>query len=76
VNEAGEDPREDDPASEQKLTDPDGRGRDGSIPGSSDGVGLGAGTEPNTFEPEEDPDATAEATAEIEDSPVETTEPS
>lgn len=31
---------------------------DGGIPGGSDGVGLGADTEPNSFEPEEDPDAT------------------
>ena len=31
---------------------------DGGVPGSSDGVGLGADAEPNTFEPEEDPDAT------------------
>lgn len=31
---------------------------DGSVPGGADGVGLGADAEPNTFEPEEDPDAT------------------
>ncbi|VXC17646.1 conserved hypothetical protein [Arthrobacter sp. 9AX] len=35
------------------------RGKDdGGIPGGADGVGIGAGGEPNTFEPEEDPDAT------------------
>jgi hypothetical protein len=28
------------------------------IPGTEDGVGIGAGTEPNTFEPEEDPETT------------------
>jgi hypothetical protein len=35
---------------------------DGGVPGSSggssDGVGIGADAEPNTFEPEEDPDVT------------------
>jgi len=31
---------------------------DGGIPGGADGVGIGADGEPNTFEPEEDPDAT------------------
>ncbi len=31
---------------------------DGGVPGHVDGVGIGADTEPNTFEPEEDPDAT------------------
>jgi hypothetical protein len=31
---------------------------DGSIPGGADGVGIGADGEANTFEPEEDPDAT------------------
>jgi hypothetical protein len=30
---------------------------DGGIPGGDKGVGLGATGEPNTFEPEEDPDA-------------------
>ena len=34
--------------------------RDGGVPGGNDGVGLGADAEPNTFEPEEDPDATQE----------------
>lgn len=57
VNEAGKDPRDDDPTSDRELTGPAGLGRDGTIPGAADGVGLGAGTEPNTFEPEEDPDA-------------------
>lgn len=67
VNEAGKDPRDDDSASDRKLAGPAGLGRDGTIPGSPDGVGLGAGTEPNTFEPEEDPDATAKAAEDIED---------
>jgi len=31
---------------------------DGGVPGGADGVGIGADGEPNTFEPEEDPDAT------------------
>ncbi|MBD1592589.1 hypothetical protein HC744_11160 [Arthrobacter sp. S1_S22] len=31
---------------------------DGGVPGQEDGVGIGADAEPNTFEPEEDPDAT------------------
>ncbi|WP_131683127.1 hypothetical protein [Pseudarthrobacter sp. YALA5] len=33
-----------------------GKGDDG-VPTSADGVGLGATHEPNTFEPEEDPEA-------------------
>jgi hypothetical protein len=37
-----------------------GKGKDGSVPGGADGVGLGADVEPNTFEPEEDPEATEE----------------
>lgn len=31
---------------------------DGGVPGGADGVGIGADAEPNTFEPEEDPEAT------------------
>jgi hypothetical protein len=31
---------------------------DGEVPGKVDGVGIGADGEANTFEPEEDPDAT------------------
>jgi hypothetical protein len=31
---------------------------DGGVPGGVDGVGIGADAEPNTFEPEEDPEAT------------------
>ncbi|MBT2250274.1 hypothetical protein JHV56_16365 [Arthrobacter sp. BHU FT2] len=38
--------------------DAKGNGKDGGVPGGNDGVGLGADAEPNTFEPEEDPDAT------------------
>jgi hypothetical protein len=33
---------------------------DGGIPAGGDGVGLGATHEANTFEPEEDPEATDE----------------
>jgi hypothetical protein len=33
---------------------------DGGIPTGADGVGLGATHEPNTFEPEEDPEAAEE----------------
>jgi hypothetical protein len=38
--------------------DAKGNGKDGGVPAGNDGVGLGADAEPNTFEPEEDPDAT------------------
>jgi hypothetical protein len=35
------------------------KGKDGGgVPGGVDGVGIGADAEPNTFEPEEDPEAT------------------
>ena len=62
-------------------------GTGGTVPGSENGVGLGAG-EPNTFEPEEGTEAkdnsargetsvaTAEDTPDVEETPVETTEPS
>lgn len=30
---------------------------DGDVPAGQEGVGLGATNEPNTFEPEEDPEA-------------------
>lgn len=33
---------------------------DGSIPTGGDGVGIGADAAPNTFEPEEEPDATTD----------------
>jgi hypothetical protein len=33
---------------------------DGGVPAGNDGVGLGASEEANTFEPEEDPEATEE----------------
>ncbi|MBT2550791.1 hypothetical protein [Arthrobacter sp. ISL-65] len=57
------------------------------VPDSGDGVAVGAG-EPNTFEPEEGTDstrtgtpgsdqiATAEDTPDVEETPVDTTEPS
>ncbi len=34
---------------------------DGGIPAGDDGVGLGATHEPNTFEPEEDPNPAEDA---------------
>ncbi|HEV7167602.1 MAG TPA: hypothetical protein VGN49_06485 [Micrococcaceae bacterium] len=34
-----------------------------SVPSGDKGVGLGAGTEPTTFEPEEDPEAAEDTTA-------------
>ena len=49
-----------DSTARKKLPGSDDAGVDDSIPRSPDGVGLGAGTEANTFEPEEDPDATRE----------------
>ncbi|MET1065181.1 MAG: hypothetical protein ABWX85_09455 [Arthrobacter sp.] len=42
---------------EQTPQGSDAVGQDGTIPDSREGVGIGAGAEPNTFEPEEDPDA-------------------
>ena len=33
---------------------------DGGIPQGGDGIGIAADAEPNTFEPEEDPDSTEE----------------
>ncbi|WP_309108678.1 hypothetical protein [Arthrobacter sp.] len=51
-------------------------GPEGTVPGSDQGVGMGAGNEPNTFEPEEDPTATAESTDQVEDAPADTNEPS
>lgn len=42
----------------QEGTAPAGGKGDGSVPRGGDGVGMGADAEPNTFEPEEDPDAT------------------
>jgi hypothetical protein len=33
---------------------------DGGIPQGGDGIGIAADSAPNTFEPEEDPDATEE----------------
>jgi hypothetical protein len=51
-------------------------GPEGTVPGTEKGVGLGAGNEPNTFEPEEDPTATAESTEKVEGTAVDTSEPS
>ncbi|WP_458111949.1 hypothetical protein M1D88_17075 [Arthrobacter sp. R1-13] len=69
---AGEDRKshEDDNASGKMA------GPEGTVPGSDKGVGMGAGDEPNTFEPEEDPTATAESTEKVEDTPADTREPS
>jgi hypothetical protein len=47
---------EDDPQ-EGGAAPAQGKG-DGGVPGHVDGVGIGADAEANTFEPEEDPDAT------------------
>jgi hypothetical protein len=48
------------PEDEPQGDSPAGKGNaDGGIPGGKDGVGISDGAEPNTFEPEEDPDATA-----------------
>ena len=46
-------------ASPNKNRD-DKQGREGveAIPRSKEGVGIGQSSEPNTFEPEEDPDVT------------------
>lgn len=49
--------REDSSAPEQKTAETGAPGAGDSIPSSGDGVGIGAGTEPNTFEPEEEPEA-------------------
>ncbi|NKX52964.1 hypothetical protein [Arthrobacter mobilis] len=38
----------------QRSEHPGGTGPGGTVPDSPDGVGIGAGQEPNTFEPEED----------------------
>ncbi|WP_211883103.1 hypothetical protein [Pseudarthrobacter albicanus] len=50
--------QDDDTSTGQNLSDSEVGSQGGSIPSSGDGVGIGAGAEPNTFEPEEDPDAT------------------
>ena len=49
-----------------KETQDDKQGREGRerIPGSEEGAGIGQSSEPNTFEPEEDPDATDKVTSE------------
>jgi hypothetical protein len=54
---------EDDAAAHQKLPGSKAPDRSDGIPVSGDGVGLGAGTEANTFEPEEDPEATDDENA-------------
>jgi hypothetical protein len=38
---------------------PGGHGSEGTIPDSPDGVALGVSGEKNTFEPEEDPEASS-----------------
>jgi hypothetical protein len=57
ADEAGRERQGDDSAG-QKLPGSDAAGPAGSIPRTEDGVGIGAGAEANTFEPEEDPGAT------------------
>lgn len=49
---------EDDPQEDGGAANP-GK-NDGGIPRGGDGIGISADAEPNTFEPEEDPDATEE----------------
>lgn len=51
---------EKDAAGKKNLPVSEPAGQDGSIPSSADGVGIGAGSDANTFEPEEDPEATNE----------------
>lgn len=51
---------EDEPQEDAAGIEGSGKGKaDGGIPGGKDGVGISDGADPNTFEPEEDPDATA-----------------
>lgn len=52
--------------SEKRPTDaganrPSSNDPDGAVPGQKEGVGLGADSDANTFEPEEDPEATGES---------------
>lgn len=42
----------------QDRADGPAKNADGGIPKGGDGIGIAADGEPNTFEPEEDPDAT------------------
>lgn len=42
---------------EDRADDEDGRGSEGTIPDSDDGIAVGVSGEQNTFEPEEDPEA-------------------
>jgi hypothetical protein len=44
------------PLDDDEQESPAGSG----VPNKEDGVGIGAGEEPNTFEPEEDPEATGQ----------------
>lgn len=55
---AGDVEREREAASMQEPADSKATDQNHEIPGTDEGVGIGAGAEPNTFEPEEDPDAT------------------
>jgi hypothetical protein len=49
-------------ADETRRQDADEKtGPEGTIPASKEGVGAGASSEPNTFEPEEEPEATDDA---------------
>jgi hypothetical protein len=60
AEEAGRERQDDDSARGQNLPGSAGAAEGESIPGAEEGVGIGAGTEANTFEPEEDPDAVGE----------------
>lgn len=71
VNHEGNDRGEKDP-SNAGANNPASNNPDGGIPGHKEGVGLGADSEPNSFEPEEDPESTEES----EDASGETFNPS
>jgi hypothetical protein len=46
---------------DERAGSDEGRGTEGTIPDAPDGVGVGVSGEKNTFEPEEDPEASGAA---------------
>lgn len=54
---------------------PTGLGPDGTVPDSASGVGLRAGREPNTFEPEEELEASAQGAEDMGDTPADPSDP-
>ena len=58
VNAAGNNQPVTDASARENQNDKQGREGRERIPGSKEGVGIGQGSEPNTFESEEDPDVT------------------